>query len=150
MSCGVCGHSWCWVCGFESYNCWHKLAGDGALCELINSSMKDNKWWSKFPKCLTLMVAFIILIVAPILAFIPGIFVAAYYVTYNLCRHKHFKFRWIKKLMYAFLYFCIFLPLSAVFLSLAAAVIGPIYYLFIVTLIIIMIFRWIIGSKKVS
>ena len=49
-----------------------------------------------------------------------------------------------------FLYICIALLLSALVASIFATIVGPFYYLFLVILILIMIFRWIIGSKKVS
>ena len=150
MSCGVCNYYWCWVCGFGCGNWWHKLAGDGALCEFINSSINENRCWSIFPKCITLTVAFLILILAPILALVPCIFVAAYQMSYNCFRFKLCKYPCIKNCLAVLLYFVLFLPLSAVFFSIAAAVLGPFYYLFVVTLIIIMIFRWIIGSKRVS
>ena len=38
MECAVCNHKWCWVCGLDPYNQFHKIQfGEGLLCEMINS-----------------------------------------------------------------------------------------------------------------
>ena len=36
MHCGVCGYSWCWTCGFESYNWFHTIQMKGFFCECVN------------------------------------------------------------------------------------------------------------------
>ena len=37
MYCGVCQYSWCWTCGFESYNWFHKIQGNGFFCDCVNA-----------------------------------------------------------------------------------------------------------------
>ena len=36
MYCGVCQYSWCWTCGFASYNWFHKIQGSGLFCDCVN------------------------------------------------------------------------------------------------------------------
>lgn len=37
MNCAICGHSWCWTCGFPEKHWFHTVLFGGILCQLFNT-----------------------------------------------------------------------------------------------------------------
>ena len=164
MNCSVCKYSWCWICGFKSYNWFHKLQPeDGILCEFFNSAVSgreegDKECWDVFPKFVVVLFLFVMLLIGPLLALTPFILfisVELYdaFMRCHCCKSLR-KNRCCCKLFSILLKIIFFLgiclPLALIGVPVAAAIAALPYYLFIFSMAFIMFFRWICKSKKVK
>ena len=104
MTCYVCKHSYCWICGLPSDHIFHKIQIDtsetGALCVFINNVLELFKEFAGY-KCLPIIYLFLAIfcLVAPPIVLALGVlgglllfpFMPCYYVYEfedNVCPHS--------------------------------------------------------------
>ena len=156
MSCGVCGYSWCWTCGFASYNWFHAIQfKEGIFCDLINTfsygfGFKIHIHWT-----IRLLATLIGLALMPAIFFIGC--VVAYFVwtaeefAYTGCFCGYHRLGCASKVVcfpvcftWWLILLCLAIISAAVVTGLAA---GP-AYLIIIIIFMISIARFFCGSKK--
>ena len=90
MCCTVCGHDWCWTCGYPRRHWFHRIQGEqvetGFFCEFVNSFLYQY-YRAKHPCCiLPVRVISIVLlsILGPVFGFLFALVVAPVFLTGTL------------------------------------------------------------------
>ena len=161
MNCAICGHDWCWTCGYPR-NHWlfHGVMLKGFFCEFLNAITFgfDSSWnihWT-----LRYSLTLLAIIFAPAL-FIFGTFIAFFFILKDdggccneLCccidyfdaKNAFLRFVWL--LLFIVLQIPILLCLwMAVMLVILALGIIP-FYIGLIFMILRLIVRWCLSSKK--
>ena len=68
MHCAICGHDFCWICGFSLYGWFHKIQGDsdGPICDIMNDlsqELRESACLSHF--CVFYPLAFLMIVAGP-------------------------------------------------------------------------------------
>lgn len=72
MSCSMCKYEWCWTCGFDRTNWFHKLTLDGFFCAMMNSwgfGFECNIHWS-----FRLIITVTMLLLSPVIFYLLSVF----------------------------------------------------------------------------
>lgn len=76
MSCGVCGHYWCWVCGLPVDNCFHAITFKGMMCEVFNGLLFGFE--ANIHVCLRILLLILIICFGPLLLLLICIYGGIY------------------------------------------------------------------------
>lgn len=157
MYCGVCSYSWCWVCGTRTHNCWHKISGDGAGCELINSIFNlrydKNSCLSYVPTPIYLLLGLILYLIAPYFIYVFGTlaltFTSVYESFYRSHRYKYRDSKWKIILISVLIIWPLMSPFVILGTTLAFVLIIIPYHLLLIIGILITFYNWCLKSKRV-